>query len=211
MLGVKKIIIYLLMFLISSMLYAESTVDCKIHVYVSQKDKKGVVLRFSYDDSCEIVMDQNNSQVIIRQKSDSNITADANVTMDINTTKSIIDLAKSKLGASYEVAKAGPNSFDCSGFLYYVYRSNDIKIPRTSLSQSKIGEKLTREQLEVGDLLFFDTYDRKHVNHSGIYLGDGKFIHATSGKAYSVTISELDKGFYKDKFRWGVRKPPKEK
>ena len=188
------------------MLYADTTVDCKIHIDVSQKDIKGVVLQFSYDDSCEIVMDQNSSQVIIRQKSDSNLTIDINATADANITKSIIDLAKSKLGAKYAPAQAGPDNFDCSGFVYYVFRTNDIKVPRTSLSQSKIGDKLTREQIQVGDLLFFDTYDRKHINHSGIYLGDGKFIHATSGRAYSVTISKLDTGFYKDKFRWGVRK-----
>lgn len=45
-----------------------------------------------------------------------------------------------------------------------------------------------------------------HLNYSGVYLGEGKFIHSSSGKAYGVTISKLDKGFYVDKFRWGMRK-----
>lgn len=60
--------------------------------------------------------------------------------------------------------------------------------------------------VKKGDILFFDTHHRNHVNHSGVYLGDVKFIHSSSGKAYIVTISELDKGFYLDKFRWGIRK-----
>jgi len=74
------------------------------------------------------------------------------------------------------------------------------------LTQSETGEKLTRDQIQKGDILFFDTHARGHINHSGIYLGDGKFIHSSSGKAYAVTISTFDKGFYLDKFRWGIRK-----
>jgi cell wall-associated NlpC family hydrolase len=118
----------------------------------------------------------------------------------------IIALAKSKIGNSYEPAKAGPEHFDCSGFVYYVFKENGIKIPRTSLLQSQSGTKLSRKEIKRGDILSFDTHNRKHINHSGIYLGEGKFIHSSSGKAYGVTISELDKGFYKEKFRWGVRK-----
>lgn len=118
----------------------------------------------------------------------------------------LISLAKSKAGSGYQYAKAGPNHFDCSGFVYYLFKTNNIKIPRTSLNQSKDGKKITREGLKKGDILFFDTSNKKHVNHSGVYLGDGKFIHSSSGKAYGVTISNLDKGFYPDKFRWGIRK-----
>ena len=118
----------------------------------------------------------------------------------------LISLAKSKVGSSYQYAKAGPNHFDCSGFVYYLFKTNNITIPRTSLNQSKDGKKITREEIKKGDILFFDTSNKKHVNHSGVYLGNGKFIHSSSGKAYGVTISNLDKGFYLDKFRWGIRK-----
>ena len=121
-------------------------------------------------------------------------------------TDKLISLAKSKIGNSYEPAKAGPDHFDCSGFVYYLFKTNGIKIPRSSLPQSQSGKKLTREALKRGDILFFDTANRNHVNHSGVYLGNGKFIHSSSGKAYGVTVSELDKGFYLNKFRWGIRK-----
>ena len=78
-----------------------------------------------------------------------------------------------------------------------------IQIPRTSLNQSQIsGSKLSRAELSVGDMVFFDTSLKGHVNHVGIYLGNGKFIHASSGKAFSVTISDMN-GWYKNKFRWG--------
>jgi len=109
------------------------------------------------------------------------------------------------LGRPYRYGKTGPDSFDCSGFVYRVYQDIGVKIPRTSLSQSKIaGRKLSRYELKAGDIIFFDTGHRGHINHSGIYIGDSKFIHASSGKAHSVTISNLN-GWYRDKFRWGKR------
>jgi len=124
-----------------------------------------------------------------------------------DSNQTIITTAKSKLGSPYSYGKAGENSFDCSGFVYYVYLKNGYHIPRTSKAQSQMSkEKIyDKSQLKPGDILFFDTSDRGYVNHSGIYLGDMKFIHASSGKAYSVTISKLDRGFYKDRFKWGIR------
>jgi cell wall-associated NlpC family hydrolase len=71
--------------------------------------------------------------------------------------------------------------------------------------QSKSGETLSRDEIKIGDILSFDTTLKGHINHSGIYIGNGEFIHSSSGKAKGVTVSKLDKGFYKDKFRWGVR------
>jgi len=131
---------------------------------------------------------------------------DKNCSLDFNSTKeSIVDIAKSKMGSPYRYGKSGPDSFDCSGFVYYVFKKAKREVPRTSLQQSLVGEKLKREELKIGDIVVFDTANRGHVNHSGIYIGDGKFIHATSGKAFRVTTSKLDSGFYKDKFRWGVR------
>ncbi len=137
---------------------------------------------------------------------DNNSSKEQNITKEPTKVDKLISLAKSKFGSPYVYANAGPNKFDCSGFVYFVFKTNGIKIPRTSRDQSKSGKKLTRAEIKKGDILLFDTAHRGHVNHSGVYLGDGKFIHASSGKAKSVTISSLDKGFYPDKFRWGIRK-----
>ncbi|SFV67407.1 Invasion associated protein p60 [hydrothermal vent metagenome] len=115
----------------------------------------------------------------------------------------IIKIARKHLGKPYRYGATGPNSFDCSGFVYAVYKTVGVNLPRTSLAQSKIeGRKLSRNQLREGDIVFFDTSLKGHVNHTGIYLGGGKFIHASSGRAYSVTISDIN-GWYKNKFRWG--------
>jgi len=117
----------------------------------------------------------------------------------------MIALAKSKIGSPYVYAKTGPDSFDCSGFVYYLFGEHNISIARTSIDQSKQGIPLNKEDIRKGDILFFDTSEKGHVNHSGLYLGEDKFIHASSGKAKGVTISDLN-GWYKDKFLWGIRR-----
>ncbi|MEA3417965.1 MAG: C40 family peptidase [Campylobacterota bacterium] len=186
--------------------------DCKLHIALAQTDPTEIILTLSYDDKCKVIMDQGSGQIKLISKNmsdqDSNTdqSSENNSTLPTSSADKLITLAKSKLGNSYAPTKAGPDHFDCSGFVYYLFKSNDIAIPRSSLEQSKAGKYLKREEIKRGDILFFDTANRHHVNHSGVYLGEGKFIHSSSGKAYAVTISELDKGFYKDKFLWGIRK-----
>ena len=174
--------------------------ECKIDIKRVTHNSTELTLTIVFPTNCEIVIDNNNSKITLTSK-DSNNSTSIN-----NSTKihKLIELAKSKIGSTYKHAQAGPDHFDCSGFVYYVFKQQGIKIPRTSLLQSQIGKKLTKEKLQVGDLLSFDTSSKGHINHSGIYLGDGKFIHSSSGKAKGVTISDLNKGFYVDKFRWGT-------
>jgi len=135
-----------------------------------------------------------------------------NQTKEVNSTKKAFDkslvdkiilFAKSKIGNPYIYADTGPDSFDCSGFVYYLFKEQNISISRTSLEQSKEGNPISREEIQRGDRIFFDTSHKGHVNHVGIYLGEGKFIHASSGKAKGVTISDLN-AWYKDKFLWGI-------
>ncbi len=167
--------------------------ECIVNINIEAKNKSTTTINIKNKKECIInlnIDDLNISKRVV----DSN-----------DTVSNIISLAKSKIGSKYESTKTGPDTFDCSGFVYFVMTNNNIKIPRTSLNQSKIeGKKLSREELKIGDLLFFDTSKKGHVNHSGIYLGDDKFIHSSSGKAYSVTVSDLN-GWYKDKFLWGKR------
>lgn len=207
--SVYKLLLPLLLF---RFVFAEGSTDhaCDIEIISVNNEVDTYTLVLKHQAACEILMDHNTSQISLVSKkhelTDTNTTETVkNSSMNTKVEK-IITLAKSKLGDSYKPAQAGPDHFDCSGFVYYVFKENGIKIPRTSLRQSQSAPKLKREEIKVGDILAFDTHDRKHINHTGIYLGEGKFIHSSSGKAYGVTISELDKGFYKDKFRWGVRK-----
>lgn len=96
----------------------------------------------------------------------------------------VIETAKEYLGVPYIWAANGPFSFDCSGFTKYVYRQNGITLPRYSGHQAKVGVKISFDELQEGDLVFFDTSKGFHhkVNHVGIYIGNHQFIHASSAQ-----------------------------
>ena len=116
-------------------------------------------------------------------------------------------IAKKKLGKRYVWGASGTkNTYDCSSFTKYVYRKNGIAIPRTSIMQSKHGKYVKRKDLKKGDLIFFDTSKRRkgYVNHVGIYLGNNKFIHASSAKK-KVVVSSLSR-FYAQRYK-GARRP----
>jgi cell wall-associated NlpC family hydrolase len=122
--------------------------------------------------------------------------------------KKILAAAKKKLGKRYVWGASGTkNTYDCSSFTKYVYKKNGIAIPRTSINQSKYGKYVKRKDLKKGDLIFFDTSKRRkgYVNHVGIYLGDNKFIHASSAKK-KVVITSLNKNFYSKRYK-GARRP----
>ena len=122
------------------------------------------------------------------------------------SSKPLLAEAKKYLGTKYVWGASGPTKFDCSGFTKYVCNKNGIKIPRKSSMQAKVGKKIARKDLKAGDLIFFDT-SKEHngtINHCGIYLGNNKFIHASS-LYKKVTISALKKNFYESRFQWGRR------
>ncbi len=127
--------------------------------------------------------------------------------VEMTKEEEIILTAKNYLGTEYIWAANGPYAFDCSGFTKYVYKKNGITLPRYSGHQAKVGIKVSYNELEKGDLVFFDTEKKfnKKVNHVGIYMGDGKFIHASSAKKKVIITNFNQKTFYKKRFLWGER------
>jgi len=119
----------------------------------------------------------------------------------------IVSTATSFLGTEYVWAANGPSAFDCSGFTKYVYKKNGMTLPRYSGHQAHVGIKVSYDELEKGDLVFFDTEKKFHhkVNHVGIYMGDGRFIHASSAKKRVIITNFNQKTFYKRRFLWGQR------
>ncbi len=118
-----------------------------------------------------------------------------------DTRTKIVEYAKKFLGVKYVYGGSSAKGFDCSGFTSFVFKQFGISIERTAASQGSNGVKIDRSDLRAGDLVFFDTNGGKNaINHVGIYIGGGKFIHASSGSAYSVTISELTEGFYDERY-----------
>ena len=108
---------------------------------------------------------------------------------------------KSNLGKRYVWAAEGPWCYDCSGLTYFTYGTMGINIPRVSREQFRSGTPVKRSELQKGDLVFFDTgkYFRGKVNHVGIYIGDNRFIQASSAKK-KVVITSLDHPFYKSRY-----------
>ncbi|QXW66296.1 C40 family peptidase [Streptobacillus moniliformis] len=123
-----------------------------------------------------------------------------------NNDKKILILKKAKklMGKKYVWgAKVGDyNNFDCSSFVKTLYKEAGINLPRVSKEQSKIGNKIPLDELEIGDLIFFHTLGN-YVSHVGIYIGNNEFIHASS-KANKTIVSKLS-GYYRQKAVFGTR------
>jgi len=120
---------------------------------------------------------------------------------DSNLTKGqqIVNYAKQFLGVKYKYGKASPSEgFDCSGLVYYVFKHFGINLERSSENQAKHGERVEKKDLKAGDLVFFDTNGGLNsIEHVGIYIGDGKFIHSSSGRSTKkVVISDMSSGYY---------------
>jgi len=115
--------------------------------------------------------------------------------------------AKNLLGTPYVWGATGPNKFDCSGFTQEVFCQAGIQIPRNSRAQAKVGEYVSYEELKRGDMVFFNTNGKNpnRVTHVGIYLSDGKFIHASSGGKRVIISSFKKSHYYKQRFLLGRR------
>lgn len=106
-------------------------------------------------------------------------------------------------GRPYVWAEEGPECFDCSGFTYYVYGSMGIDIPRVAREQAKVGKTIKVEELQYGDLIFFNTTSQpgQSITHVGLYLGNGWFTHASTGK-YEVLYTNLyTSAYFKERLR----------
>ena len=113
--------------------------------------------------------------------------------------KTVLQRAFSLLGTPYRWGGNSPDSgFDCSGLVGYVFRTIGIDLPRVSRAMADEGTKVaSRDALAEGDLVFFGR--RGHIDHVGIYIGEGKFLHAPrTGR--DVTVSSLTSGYWAQKY-----------
>lgn len=95
-------------------------------------------------------------------------------------------------GVGYKLGGDSKNGIDCSGFIQKAFKEKfDLTIPRTTTEQSLVGKEIAKEELKSGDLVFFKIGE---INHVGVYLEDGMFIHAST--KIGVTISELDNSYF---------------
>lgn len=127
----------------------------------------------------------------------------------------IIATATSLIGQAtynrYTYTPTAPYQFGCSGFIYYVFLQNGIDLAtRDTQLQARLGEPVTKDQLQKGDIVFFDLVktDAYPVSHDGIYIGDNKIIHMADSRN-NIIISDLDsKAYYRDNYAMARRVLP---
>jgi cell wall-associated NlpC family hydrolase len=99
-------------------------------------------------------------------------------------------------GARYRMGGVSRSGFDCSGFVRYILgNAGGIDLPRTAVEQFYHGVSVVRADLKPGDLVFFRNTYRHGISHVGIFIGNGRFIHAANPQE-GVRVDSLDYGYY---------------
>lgn len=106
--------------------------------------------------------------------------------------KQVIDIAKSKVGCAYKWGHKGPNSFDCSGFIYWIFKQIGVNAPAPVSNQEKLGKNISYENMRPGDIIAYRSSSSPSGRHIVLYVGDGSIIHA-KGSAYGVVKESITK------------------
>jgi len=112
-------------------------------------------------------------------------------------------LAKEQLGKPYQWGASGPEKFDCSGLVMYVYDNLGVQLPRVTGKQAYAGVHVDRENLQSGDLVFFKL-NGSRIDHVGIYTGHSQFVHAPR-KHMPVRTDSLNDSYWGRRFKGGRR------
>ncbi|HET9494496.1 MAG TPA: SH3 domain-containing C40 family peptidase [Chloroflexia bacterium] len=117
---------------------------------------------------------------------------------------SIVSRALRHVGARYRFGGTGPNAFDCSGFVYYVLNNSGFRVGRDMGAQLASGRRISTDELLPGDLVFFVNTYKRGLSHAGIYVGNGKFVHAEN-ESTGVLVSSLWSAYWSSHYYTAVR------
>ncbi|MCP2026810.1 cell wall-associated NlpC family hydrolase [Flavobacterium sp. HSC-32F16] len=116
--------------------------------------------------------------------------------------KNLIDTATDNIGVKYKAGGTTKSGFDCSGLVYTTFESENIKLPRSSFEQAKVGKVIPLNDAKKGDLIFFKTNKSRQINHVGLITETNsdeiKFVHSSTSKG--VIISSTKEPYYKNSF-----------
>ncbi len=112
--------------------------------------------------------------------------------------KVLFEVAK-YLDTPYKYGGSSQSGIDCSAFTMHIYKNSlDLSLPRSTVEQYRLGDKISKDELHFGDLVFFNTRRRSNPGHVGIYLGENQFAHAS--RKLGVIVSSLDEAYYKKRY-----------
>lgn len=124
----------------------------------------------------------------------------------LQTQQPLVNYALSLQGIPYHYGKASPEEgFDCSGFVQHVYSKHGVWLPRTVNDMASALPSVSNGELRPGDLVFFNT-SGKTYSHVGLFINDGKFIHAPSRRTGRVCVSSMTDEYWRQHFV-GARRP----
>ncbi|MFH6963804.1 LysM peptidoglycan-binding domain-containing protein [Flavobacterium plurextorum] len=167
----------------------------------------GSVLKIKTTKEKADALNANSSQVIDNNQPSIEVADNSNVAKDsgivrINNHSDLINQlisnATENIGTRYRSGGTTKAGFDCSGLMFCTFGNFDIKLPRSSIEQSRIGTKIASEEAQKGDLIFFKTNGRRHINHVGMVVenvdGEIKFVHSSTHGG--VMISSTKEAYY---------------
>ena len=168
---------------------------------IEYKDYKGYISKSLISDKkVEVTSRGEYERETEQEEKKSNIKEESKTTNEVvknsNSGEKIVNFAKKYLGYKYVSGGTTPKGgFDCSGFTYYVYNSCGYSLSRLCSVQAKSGTAVSRQELQLGDLIFFNNGGNGTIGHVGIYIGEGRFIHAANSRRGVVTDT-INSGYY---------------
>ena len=149
-------------------------------------NKTGYISKdYVVDSLSQIKKEEQTNNVVIKPSNTSNAKG-----------KDIAEYAKKFVGYKYVYGGSGPTTFDCSGFIMYVYKQFGKSLPHSAVSQANYGKKVSTTDIQIGDLLVFYNRAKTSIGHVGIYIGSNKFVHAANSTR-GVTTDSIYSSYYK--------------
>ncbi len=174
---------------------------------ISDKPVQDVTNRSSEERKPETIKPDEDIQKeeIKKEETDKNTEIKDNTTNNLSSSSDVVSFAQKYLGYDYTYGGETPTEgFDCSGFVYYVYNSFGYSMGRTCSAQSKMGTAVSRNELQPGDLIFFNNGSNGSIGHVGIYIGEGQIIHSAN-KDSGVKKDTINSGYY-NKYYYSARR-----
>jgi cell wall-associated NlpC family hydrolase len=111
----------------------------------------------------------------------------------------VADLAQQYVGSRYKWGGSSPAGFDCTGFVMWIFGQFGVSLPHNEAGQLASGDRVNAEELQPGDVLVFANTYRRGLSHVGIYLGEGRFVHAVDER-HGVLVSNLWDSYWGPRF-----------